>query len=134
LPYCPKCGAEVDESLSFCPRCGASLKIGQSPAETVPSRPVRTDEKAEKHEKEEKSEKSEKNEKAEKHEKREFGVIGSLVLGLILILLGILAFLRMSGLVHGGVEGAAFLLVVGAMIIVVAIYGATAARYRHPQT
>jgi uncharacterized membrane protein YvbJ len=131
LPYCPKCGAEVDEDVSFCPRCGASLRMGQTSAQTVPSRPVRRDEKAEKHEKQEKSEKSE---KAEKHEKSEFGVIGSLVFGLILILLGILAFLRMSGLVHGGVEGATFLLVIGAIIIVVAIYGATAARYRHPRS
>jgi uncharacterized membrane protein YvbJ len=128
LPYCPKCGAEVNESLSFCPRCGASLKTGHTPAETVPSRPVRRDEKAEKYEKEEKSE------KAEKHEKREFGVIGSLVFGLILILVGIIAFLSMSGLLHGRVEGAMFLLVIGTMIIVVAIYGATAARYRHPKT
>jgi uncharacterized membrane protein YvbJ len=128
LPYCPKCGAEVDESVSFCPRCGASLKMGQTPAERVPSRPVRRDEKAEKYEKEEKSE------KAEKHEKREFGVIGSLVAGLILILLGILAFLRMSGLLRAGVEWAAFLLVIGTIIIVVAVYGAEAARHRYPET
>jgi uncharacterized Zn finger protein (UPF0148 family) len=128
LPNCPKCGAEVNESMSFCPTCGASLKIGQTPAETVPSQPPRRDEKAEKHEKEEKSE------KGEKHEKREFGLIGSLVGGLILILLGIMAFLRMTGLLRRGVEWAAFLLVIGTIIIVVAIYGAVAARRRCPET
>jgi uncharacterized membrane protein YvbJ len=128
LPYCPKCGAEVDESASFCLRCGASLKIGQVSAETVPSRPVRRDEKAEKYEKEEKSE------KAEKHEKREFWVIGSLVTGLILILLGIIAFLRMSGQLRGGAGGAAFLLVVGTIVTVVSIYGVVTARHRYPDT
>ena len=131
MSYCPKCGAEVDEGMSFCPKCGASLKIGQTPTETVPSRPPRRDEKAEKQEKREKEEKSE---KTEKHEKHEFGLIGGLVGGLILILLGIMAFLSMSGLLSRGVEWATFLLLIGTVIIVAAIYGAVAAKRRHPDT
>ena len=26
MPYCPKCGVEVEEGVSFCPSCGANLK------------------------------------------------------------------------------------------------------------
>ena len=131
MPYCPKCGGEVDENMNFCPKCGASLRIGQVPTEAAPARAPQRDEKAEKHEKHEKEEKGE---KAEKHEKGEYGLIGPLVGGLILVLIGTMAFLRMSGLLKGETQWAAFLLVIGTIIIVAAIYGATTATRRHPKT
>jgi predicted lipid-binding transport protein (Tim44 family) len=128
VPNCPKCGAEVNEDMSFCPKCGASLRIGQTPSAAALPRAHARDEKAEKQEKEEKTEKT------EKHEKGEYGLIGPLIGGLILIFLGIMAFLQLSGLLRGQAAGATFLLVIGTIIIVVAIYGAATATRRHPRT
>jgi hypothetical protein len=34
MPYCPKCGNEVNEEMDFCPNCGASLKGELPPAPT----------------------------------------------------------------------------------------------------
>jgi hypothetical protein len=34
MPYCPKCGNEVDERMDFCPNCGAALKGALSPEPT----------------------------------------------------------------------------------------------------
>jgi len=78
MPYCPKCGAEVSEGMNFCSKCGATLG-------PLPPRVRR--------EKEEKHEKREKSEKAEKHEKREYSYIGPLIGGLILIAVGLMAYI-----------------------------------------
>jgi len=131
MPYCPKCGAKVDEEMAFCPKCGAALKVEQSPTEAMPTTPSRA-EKAEKHEKHEKEEKREKEEKAEKYEKREFGVIGPLIGGLILIFLGFIFYLQVTGILRGDVAFALFLIIVGILIIVGALYAARTAARRHP--
>jgi uncharacterized membrane protein YvbJ len=127
MAYCPKCGNQVEENMTFCPRCGASLKV-----EAV-GRPMRRDEKAEKHEKGEKREKQEP-EKGEKHEKGEYGFIGWLIGGLILIVIGALAFLNIHyRFVNTAMGWALFLLVVGVIIIIVAVYFASMARRRSPK-
>ena len=127
MAYCPKCGNQVDENMTFCPRCGASLKV-----ETV-ARPVRRDEKAEKHEKQEKGEKQEP-EKGEKHEKGEYGFIGWLVGGLVLIFIGALAFLNLRyHYVNTATGWAVFLLGVGVIVIIVAVLFASMARRHSPK-
>lgn len=128
MPYCPKCGAKVDEEMAFCPKCGAALKVEHPTAEATPPTPSR----AEKAEKQEKEEKREKEEKAEKYEKREFGVTGPLIGGLILIFLGLIFYLQVTGVLRGDVAFALFLIIVGILIIVGALYAARTAARRHP--
>lgn len=122
--YCPKCGTEVSEEMAFCPKCGAPLKAEKPSIEAPPTgyRPEKA-EKAEKHEKQEKGEKT------EKHEKREFGFIGSLIGGLILIFFGLMSYLQVTGFLGKEVVGALFLILIGIIIIIGAIYAAR----RHPR-
>jgi cation transport ATPase len=126
MVYCPKCGNQVDENMTFCPRCGAPLKA------EAPVQVVRRNEKAEKQEKGEKQEKQQP-EKGEKHEKGEFGFIAWLIGGLILIIIGVLAFLNLySHFVTTALGWALILLVIGVIIIIAAIYFAMTAKKRTP--
>jgi len=135
MPNCPKCNAKVAEAMSFCPNCGASLKAAPPPAPAAapapPAPPVRQ-EKQEKQEKREKGEKAEKAEKGEKHEKRTYGPVGPIVFGVVLIMLGLLLYLRLTGWVSDPMAWAYFFLVIGIVIILAAIYGAIVAARRHP--
>jgi uncharacterized membrane protein YvbJ len=132
MSYCPKCGNKVDETMAFCPRCGAALKM-EAPVQAAPVQQApRRDEKAEKHEKREKQEKREP-ERAEKHEKGEYSFIGWLIGGLILIFIGAMAFLNIYyNFVTPLMGWALFLLVIGVIIIIAAIYFATTAKKRSP--
>ena len=133
MVYCPKCGTKVSEEMSFCPKCGTALKVERPPTPAAPPAPYRG-EKAEKREKEEKEERREKREKEEKHEKREYGPIGPFIGGLILILLGLMFYLALTTPAIGNVAWAIFLVVIGIIIIVGAVYAAMIAARRHPQT
>jgi hypothetical protein len=131
MSYCPKCGNQVDDTMTFCPRCGASLR-GATTSQPPPAQPyVRKDEKSEKNEK---NEKQEKNEDREKQEKGERGFIGYLIGGLILITLGIFSILQFSNYfrVDSGQTWAIMLLIIGIIIIGGAIYIAVIARKRMP--
>jgi uncharacterized membrane protein YvbJ len=128
MVYCPKCGNEVDEAMTFCPRCGAPLKA-EAPVQ-VASTP-RRGEKAEKGEKQEKHEKQEP-EKGEKHEKGEYGFVGWLVGGLILILIGFFALLQFAGYFTSGIMWALVLLIIGVIVIIAAVYFTSRARQRYP--
>lgn len=120
MPYCPKCGNEVSEEMKYCPRCGAVLK-----AEAIAG--------GEAYEKYEKHEKQEKGEKAEKHEKGETGRFWALIGGLILVVLGATSLITIVFRLPSQWRGAFFLVVVGMLFIVLAIYGATRASRRHPR-
>jgi len=134
MSYCPKCGTKVTEEMAFCPKCGAALKVEQAPTEAKPSpKPPQRVEKGEKREKEEKEEKGEKGEKAERREKRELGFIGPLVGGFILIFLGLMFYLQVTGALAREVAWASFLIIIGIIIIAAAIYGAIATRRRYPK-
>jgi Flp pilus assembly protein TadB len=128
MVYCPKCGNEVDEAMTFCPRCGAPLKAG---TQTKEARVRQRSEKAEKGEKQEKHEKQEP-EKGEKHEKGQYGYLGWLIGGLILVLIGFFAVLRMSNIITSGISWALVLLIIGVLVIITAIYVASSARKRYP--
>ena len=128
MAYCPKCGNEVDEGMAFCSRCGASLTTAAK-VEQAPVSQMR--EKGEKAEKQEKQEKQEP-EKAEKQEKGEYGFAGWLVGGLILILIGFFAMLRISNIIPSETSWALVLLAIGIIIIIVAVYFAIMARKQHP--
>jgi hypothetical protein len=131
MSYCPKCGNKVDETMAFCPRCGGSLKADVGAQAAPQPRPTyRRDEKSEKGEKQEKNQPH--NEKGEKHEKGEFGFIGWLIAGLVVIVIGVLAFVRAMNIIPGPIESAVVLLVIGIAIIVVAVWFSTMARKRSP--
>jgi heme/copper-type cytochrome/quinol oxidase subunit 4 len=138
MPYCPKCGNKVEENMTFCPRCGAPLKTeGQAqgaqvpPAQSASSQPPIRNEKAEKGEKQEKHQQSE---KGEKHEKGGFGFVGFLIAGIVVVVLGVLAFVRVQypNVFTSGMESALILLVIGLAIIIVGVYIAMMARRRNP--
>ena len=126
MTYCPKCGTKVSEEMAFCPKCGAPLKAEKPPTEAVPPAGYRP----EKAEKAEKHEKGEKREKTEKYEKRELGFIGPLIGGLILIFLGLMSYLQVTGFLGREAVGAFFLILIGIIIIIGVIYAAR----RHPRT
>ena len=121
MPYCTKCGAEVNEEMTFCPKCGATLG------------PLRPQMRREKEEKSEKHEKREKSEKTEKHEKGEYGYVGPLIGGLILIVVGLMAYLAAINLMAARYWGAILLIAVGIIILVIAIYVAITAAERSPK-
>ena len=141
MSYCPKCGSKVREGMNFCPKCGTVLKAEQLPAETTAApapapMPYRA-EKAERHEKEEKEEKHEKQEKEEKGERREIrqlSYVGPLIGGVFLILFGFFLYLSVTGVLRLETFGAFFLVLIGVVIIVGAIYAAMTASRRHPPT
>jgi cation transport ATPase len=132
MPYCPKCGNDITDEMTFCPKCGATLKIAQGSAYVSTARMRRRDEKAEKDEKSEKSEKNEKHEHNEKHEKRGYSFLGPLIGGLILLFIGLTAFLEITN-AAGKLMVAFFFVFVGVLILVGVIYGAVMAGRRHPR-
>lgn len=133
MPYCPKCGNEVDDSMTFCPRCGASLKVEAQPRGTYAGSGATYQRRDEKSEKNEKDEKDEHNEKGEKQEKGERGYVGWLIGGLILIFIGIISLQSIRDLLTG-VNPSVLLVLVGVIIIVGAVYLAITARRRYPRT
>jgi cation transport ATPase len=138
MSYCPKCGSKISEEMTFCPNCGASLKTVQ-PAMAVPPTAPPHGEKAEKGEKQEKREKEardqrEKQEKGEKHEKRQYGFAGPLIGGVVLIFFGLMLFISLTTSIGWGILWAFFVVIIGIIIIIGAIYAATMASRRHPST
>ena len=138
MSYCPKCGSKVREGMNFCPKCGTVLKAEQLPAEATAApapapMPYRA-EKAERHEKEEKEEKQEKEEKGERREIRQLSYVGPLIGGVFLILFGFFLYLSVTGVLRLETLGAFFLVLIGVVIIVGAIYAAMTASRRHPPT
>lgn len=136
MSYCPKCGNKVDETMAFCPKCGAALK-GQPPSQPnqpAPTQPYGRQEKAEKNEKQENQEKGQHGEKGEKQEKTERGFVGYLIGGLILITIGVFSLLELSAPNFSGQDLAIMLFIIGAIIIVGAVYVALTSRRHFPKT
>ncbi len=140
MPYCPKCGTQVEENMAFCPKCGASLTA--EPPRTAEEQAKQFGEKmrkegeefgqrmkGEKEEKTEKKEKQEKGEKGEKHEKREYSFIGPLIGGLILIFIGLGFYLQITGYIRMEILWAFFFVVIGVIVII----GALLAMRRYPK-
>jgi len=117
MPYCPKCGNQVDDTMTFCPRCGASLKVDSGARATTPPYSPQY---------------RQKGEKAEKQEKGSYGFVGWLIGGLVLITIGIFSILSINFNFDVRQGWAFFLLIIGIIVIVGAIYIATQARKRSP--
>ena len=135
MPECEKCGYKIKEDMSFCPRCGAPLKAEAQPVEQRPTTQIRY--RSEKSEKGEKREKKEKREKGEKHEKGEYAFIGPFIGGLILIIIGLMSFLQVTGAITEftrQVLWASFIIIAGVLLIIGALYAIKIARRRNPVT
>ena len=134
MTYCHKCGSEVKEENSFCPQCGAALKAGE-PRPSMPPERYRSEnaEKQEKNEKHEKDEKMEKGGQQEKYEKQEFGVLGPLIGGAILILVGFMLYLSVSGILNMSSIFPIFLIIIGAIVILGVAIGAVMAKRKNPR-
>ena len=134
MPYCHKCGSEVNEENAFCPKCGATLKAGATRPPMPPERYISEKaEKQEKHEKNEKNEKNEKGEHQEKFEKQEYGILGPLVGGAVLILVGFMLYLAVSGILNFRSIFPFFLIIIGAIVILGVAIGSVMAKGRNPR-
>jgi uncharacterized membrane protein YvbJ len=133
MPYCHKCGSEVKEEMTFCPQCGAVLRAKEArQPEYYVSEKAEKQEKYEKHEKDEKEEKMEKGEQPEKYEKKEYSILGPLVGGVILILVGFMFYLAVSGVINVRSVFPFFLIIIGAIVILGVAIGAVMARKKNP--
>lgn len=135
MSYCPKCGQKVDETMTFCPNCGASLKmgtVGQSG-----SAPTYQPYRGHHHEKsdEKDSEKGRGEKYREKHEKAGGGY-GFLIAGVLIVVLGFLAYINATTNVFHSLSGPAasalVLVVIGVLIVAAGIYYSARSRRRNP--
>ena len=117
MPYCPKCGNKVDETMAFCPKCGTALKDA-TPSQAAPES-----------EKQEKQEKHENPANVEIQEKNQYGFVSYLIGGLILIIVGVFAILDLtSRFSASGQDVAIMLIIIGIIIIIGAVYVTTPVR------
>jgi undecaprenyl pyrophosphate phosphatase UppP len=131
--------------MAFCPKCGASLKgetqrdfeewgreFGERMGRWGRDFGNRMSERARTWE----EGRLEKEEKGEKYEAREWAYagmfMGPLIGGLILIFLGALFYLQITGRFRAETVGAVFFIVIGVIILATALYAAVMARRRHP--
>jgi hypothetical protein len=134
MPYCHKCGSEVNESMAFCSQCGTPIKAA-APRSPMPPEYLKNEksEKDEKQEKQEKEEKMEKGEQHEKYEKHEYSILGPLVGGVILILFGFLSYLAVSGFINVSSIWPLILIAIGVIVILGVAAGAIMARGKNPR-
>ncbi|MGB8779674.1 MAG: zinc ribbon domain-containing protein [Candidatus Bathyarchaeia archaeon] len=134
MPHCLKCGSEVDEKMVFCPKCGAPLRMEQ-PAdlrdEWRTKRREWREQRREQRRQRRQGEKSEKEEKWERTEKHEYMFLGPLIGGLVLIIFGAFLYFLIVGGFSVQLLGALFLVFVGVIIIVAALYSIVVAERRH---
>ena len=137
MPYCPKCGSEVDEKMVFCPKCGAQLRMEQPAGLRDEWRTKRREwrkQRREQRRQRRQAEKSEKEEKWEKTEKHEYMFLGPLIGGLALIVVGAFLYFLIVGGFGAQLLGALFLVFVGLIIIVAALYSVLVRERRHSRT
>ena len=127
MPQCPKCGSEVDEKMAFCPKCGAPLKMER------PSN-LRDEWRTKRREwREQRREQRRRIRQAENTEKHEYMFLGPLIGGVVLVIFGAFLYTLMVGVFSVQLLGALFLVFIGVIIIVAALYSIAVAKRRHPR-
>ena len=130
MPYCRKCGSEVDEEMTFCSQCGTAINVTETAStERYISEKA---EKQEKQEKNEKEEKMEKGEQQEKYETQQLGILGPLIGGFILIIVGFMFYLAVSGAINIRSIFPFFLIIIGGIVILGVAIGTVMARKKNP--
>jgi uncharacterized Zn finger protein (UPF0148 family) len=133
MSYCPKCGNKIDETMVFCPRCGAPLKGETSWQAGSTATPQTSPEYRYRHRHEKHDEKAEKH--GEKHEKGGAGY-GYLIAGVIVVVLGLLAYINATTNyfrnLNGPAVSAIVLVVIGIIIVLAGIYYSARSRRRNP--
>jgi len=110
MPYCPKCGGTVDETMVFCPKCGAALKL------STPNQTELTN-----GEQEKQKNPAETNRRI--HQKNRYGSVNYLIGGLILITLAVFGILFLTDrFLATGQSIATALVIIGIIIISGAVY------------
>ena len=114
MPFCPKCGGSVEETMAFCPTCGTSLK-DMPPTQEAPSK--------EKQEPQMNYCPPEKAEANIEEEKRDYSYVGFLVGGLILIVIGVFAVLDLTSTLLSFIQDLEIMLVIiGAILVCGSLY------------
>jgi uncharacterized integral membrane protein len=113
MPFCPKCGGSIEETMAFCPTCGTSLKSMPPTQEALGK---------------EKQEPQMNNRPPEKEaemegEKHDYSYVGFLVSGLILIVIGAFAIIDLtSTLLSLSQVLEIMLIIIGAIIVCGSLY------------
>jgi uncharacterized integral membrane protein len=111
--------------MTFCPKCGAPLKMGATAQAGPTTYPPYRHEKQEKHDEKHR----------EKHEKAGGGY-GFLIGGVLIVILGLLAYINATTSVFHSLSGPAasalFLIVIGILIVVAGLYYSMRSRRRNP--
>lgn len=134
MNYCPKCGAEVQEDMTFCPKCGAALKPSEGVDWKQEMRQRRREWREQRRQWREERRAARRGEKSEKTEKHEHPFMGTLIVGSILILLGVLVYFATTSNLASELATAFFFIIVGIIVLVLAAYAAIMAARRHPRT
>jgi hypothetical protein len=118
MPYCPKCGEEVKETMDFCPKCGFSIKGTQY--ENIGDRVEAEVKRAKEEWKEERWRM--RAERWQRYGEPRFSFLGPLIGGLILICLGLAFYFQI-------VEGlglrfflSSFIIIIGIIVIALGMY------------
>ena len=136
VPYCPKCGAEVNEEMAFCPKCGASL-MAEQPVDwrkqLRESRREWRERRRELRRQRREAERSEMEGEWEKAEMHEYVFLGPLIGGSVFIVFGVLLYFLVTGVFSVKTLAALFFVVIGVIIIAAAVYSIVVAERRHPR-
>ena len=109
MPYCPNCGAKIEEDASFCPKCGLKIEEEDSPNISKSEReedPINRREDVDRDENDRKTEKSLEE------------PIGLLIGGFVLITIGIFFNLIVTGSLGGIILWLLLFLVIGVLAVV----------------
>ena len=104
--------------MIFCPKCGASLKVEPQASQPVDWREQRRQWREQRRQWRREHE----GEWAEKHEKHEQAFMGPLIGGIVLVVLGLLIYLGITGALNWQVLQPLFLVFLGLIILVGGLY------------
>ena len=125
MPYCLKCGSEIEDKMTFCPDCGTQLKDAEptNAASFTPSPKQETPPPTEEHQKPAPPP------KIKKHDRPDNGFIKYIVSGLILFTFGVSATIEITNPALGAGELLTItLLAIGIILILGAVYYALSGR------
>lgn len=119
MPYCPKCGNEVNDVMRFCSNCGFQLKDG--PSQTAAAAPSCGQE----------TPQTQKPQVHDHSSKVEHGFISFLAGGLILVTIGISAILELTNDALTATQYLVVMLTVIGLIVIFSAFYVALSHYRY---